>query len=241
MDYGQRLLADRLAAAYAAGVLRGAARRRYEALLPAHPLLREALRAWNERLMPLSVSIEPVPPPPRVWQRILERINGHAAAPQAASAATGTAPAPAPARGLAFWRGIAAFASVAALALALVVALPSAVPAPVVVVLASTGAPMPGERPAAIVASFMPDANELVAMPITPVDMQPDRSLHLWAIPAGGAPRSLGLMSGAGGTVALPARALEGASQLAVSLEPRGGSPGPGPTGPVVYAGTIRR
>ena len=45
MDYAQRLLADRLAAAYASGVLRGPARRRFEALLPSHPALRSALAA----------------------------------------------------------------------------------------------------------------------------------------------------------------------------------------------------
>ena len=39
--------------------------------------------------------------------------------------------------------------------------------------------------------------------------------------------------------MAMPARSLQGAKQLAVSLEPKGGSPGPGPTGPVVYAGAI--
>ncbi len=55
MDYGRAELADRLAADYAIGTLRGAARRRFESLLPAHAALREATQAWNERLMPLSV------------------------------------------------------------------------------------------------------------------------------------------------------------------------------------------
>ena len=45
MDYSRRDLADRLAAAYAAGTLRGPARRRLEALLPAHPTLRASVRA----------------------------------------------------------------------------------------------------------------------------------------------------------------------------------------------------
>ena len=43
MDYGRRERADRLAAAYVLGTLRGPARRRFEALLPAHPALREAV------------------------------------------------------------------------------------------------------------------------------------------------------------------------------------------------------
>ena len=47
MDYAQPPLADALAAQYAAGTLRGAARRRFEALLPGHPALRAALALWQ--------------------------------------------------------------------------------------------------------------------------------------------------------------------------------------------------
>ena len=51
MDYGRPELAERLAAAYAAGTLRGPARRRFDALLPAHPALRAfAPSALDSRL-----------------------------------------------------------------------------------------------------------------------------------------------------------------------------------------------
>jgi anti-sigma-K factor RskA len=241
MDYGQRLLADRLAAAYASGVLRGAARRRYEALLPSHPALREALRAWNDRLMPLTATLEPVEPPARVWERIVERI-GLGAAPAAGASAPR-----ARTRGLGFWRAFAGVASTAAVALAVALALPGggSEPPVLVVLTAMSGAAdapgMPARAPAAIVASYMPRSDEMVAMPVAPMDPMPDRSLHLWAIPSGGgAPRSLGLVTGEGGVMPMRAEALRGAAQLAVSLEPKGGSPGPGPTGPVVYAGAIK-
>jgi anti-sigma-K factor RskA len=238
MDYAQRLLADRLAAAYASGVLRGAARRRFEALLPSHPALRAALAAWNDRLMPLTDVLEPVAPPPSVWARIVARLDGTATAPRDAAGATGT-------RGLGFWRALAGFASVAALTLAVLLAAPTSSPPPVLVVLTATGAGdqpgMPARPPVAIVASYMPSSGEMVAMPVAPMASMPDRSLHLWAIPAGGgAPRSLGLVTSEGGVMPMPAKALEGAAQLAVSLEPKGGAPGPAPTGPVVYAGAIK-
>src|SRR4051812_14126104 len=125
MDYSRPELADRLAAEYVAGTLRGAARRRFENLLPAHPLLRQATRGWEERLMPLTSAIAPVQPSGTVWRRISERIGGGDA--KAASGGTWSR--------LAFWRGLAAFASVAAIGLAVLLANPTPLPPPIVVVL----------------------------------------------------------------------------------------------------------
>ena len=49
MDYSRPELADRLAAEYVLGTLRGPARRRFEALLPAHPALNRAMLDWQRR------------------------------------------------------------------------------------------------------------------------------------------------------------------------------------------------
>src|SRR5947209_1879147 len=134
MDYGRPLLADRLAAAYAAGTLRGAARRRFEALLPAHAALRAATRTWEARLMPLTATMAPVAPPPRVWSSIEATLDG---------AAAGQKPARAKGAGLGFWRALAGFASVAAVALAVLLVSPQPVAPPIVIVLSSTAA-VPG-------------------------------------------------------------------------------------------------
>jgi len=237
VDYGRPELAERLAAAYAAGTLRGPARRRFDALLPAHPALRDAVRAWNERLMPLTVALVPVAPPARVWQRIETRLDGSAAA------ATRTAPAARPALGsrLAFWRGLAGFASIAALSLAVLLASPVPVQPPIIVVLSSTPPAGGSVAPAtaSFVASISGDGRALVTRPLVNVGVQPDRSLELWAIPPGGAPRSLGVISASGATVVHKRQALEGADTLAVTLEPPGGSPSGNPTGPVLYAGKL--
>ncbi|MEO6361713.1 MAG: anti-sigma factor [Caldimonas sp.] len=226
MDYSRPELADALAADHAIGTLRGAARRRFEALLPAHPALREASLGWQERLMPLTASLAPVQPSSDVWRRISERIgagNGsRAAAPQGAW------------QRLAFWRGLTAFASVAAIGLAVLLATPAAVPPPVIVVLAATG---PAAAGGTIVASISGDRKALVARPLMPVALAADRSLELWAVPAQGEPRSLGVMTSGTSTVALGAQVLTGADTLAVTLEPAGGSPSGKPTGPIVYAG----
>ncbi|MGZ5217235.1 MAG: anti-sigma factor [Caldimonas sp.] len=226
MDYGRPDLADRLAAEYVAGTLRGAARRRFEALLPAHAMLREAMLAWQERLMPLTGVIEPVQPSGEVWRRVSERIGG----------GTGKSSAGAWDR-LSFWRGLTAFASIAAIGLAVLLANPRSVPPPIVVVLAATNAPAGTAQPGSLVASISGDGSTLVTRPIVPVAVQADRSLELWAVPKDGAPRSLGILPGGSGTVALRGKVLAGVDTLAVTVEPLGGSPTGKATGPIVYAG----
>lgn len=226
MDYGRPELVDRLAAEYAAGTLRGPARRRFETLLPAHPLLRQATRAWEERLMPLTVALEPVQPSSEVWRRISARIGGEIR--PAGDGAWSR---------LAFWRGLTAFASIAAIGLAVLLANPTPLPPPVVVVLAPTGTAPGATPPASLVASISGDGATLVTRPIVPVSVQPDRSLELWAVPKEGAPRSLGVLPGGSGTVALRGKVMAGVDTLAVSVEPLGGSPTGQATGPIIYAG----
>ncbi|MEO5843968.1 MAG: anti-sigma factor [Caldimonas sp.] len=225
MDYGRSELADALAAEYVIGTLRGGARRRFESLLPAHPELRDATHAWHERLMPLTAVLVPVQPSGEVWRRISDRLDRRRSVVAGAW------------ERLSFWRGLSAFASVAAIGLVVLLANPRPAAPPVVVVLAATGAAASGVAAAPIVASISGDGATLVTRPITPVALRPDRSLELWAVPTQGAPRSLGVLPGGAGVVALRGKVLAGADTLAVSVEPAGGSPTGAPTGPIVYAG----
>jgi anti-sigma-K factor RskA len=239
MDYSRPELADRLAAAYVAGTLRGRARRRFEALLPAHAGLRSAVRAWQHRLMPLTGMIPPQPPPTRVWQRIEQRIGGAPAAASGFPVATAVAWW---AR-LAFWRGFSAIATVAALSLGVLLALPGPVQPPIVVVMNATtppaGAGAGGVVPASFVASISGDGRAVVTRPLTGVSVEADRVLELWAAAGTGAPRSLGLISASGATVVRQTRLPVGTDHLAVSLEPPGGSPTGAPTGPVLFVGRL--
>ena len=236
MDYSRPELADRLAAEYVAGLLRGSARRRLEALLPAHPALRAAVRAWQERLMPLTSVIEPQQPSAMVWPRIEQRLHGGpVSAP--ATAASGWW------RQLAFWRGFSALAGVAALVLAVMLANPGPVQPPIIVVL-SAAAPEPGAAPGAVapasfVASISADGRSMVTKPITNVRLQADRSLELWSLPASGAPRSLGLIAADKASVVQRGKVLEGTDAFAVTLEAAGGSPDGKPHGPVLYVGKL--
>lgn len=233
MDYSRPVLADRLAAEYAAGVLRGGARRRFESLLPAHPLLRQAVRDWEDRLMPLTTVVGPVEPSPALWPRIEARIHG-----TAVSASTTTRDAWW--QRLAFWRGFSAIAAVATVALAVALATPGPAQPPIIVVLSASPTPgAAGEAPGSIVASISGDGRAMVTKPIVNVSMRADRSLELWSLPAQGAPRSLGLIAADKASVVQRGRVLDGTAGFAVTLEPTGGSPSGAPTGPILYSGKL--
>jgi anti-sigma-K factor RskA len=235
MDYGRPELADRLAAEYVLGTLRGPARRRFEALLAAHPALRSAVRRWEEQLSPLADSVPPVAPPERVWAGIETRLFP-------AEAAAARAEAAAPVRwwnALGLWRGLSALASTAAVALLVVALQAPPVQPPIVVVLATN----PGAgvaTNASFVASLSADGRALVLKPLNAPTLTAAQALELWSVPAQGGPRSLGLVrADTATTLLLQAGVKEGTAAFAVSIEPAGGSPTGAPTGPIVSLGQI--
>jgi anti-sigma-K factor RskA len=76
-----------------------------------------------------------------------------------------------------------------------------------------------------------------------PHDLESGKALELWALPDGGSPVSLGLLPTQGEfhrvLTAAQRTALAGSKQLAVSLEPAGGSPTGLPTGPVLHVAPL--
>jgi anti-sigma-K factor RskA len=253
MDYSRPALADALAAEYVCGALRGAARRRFEVLLPAHVALRGAVRDWQDRLMPLTMAVAPVQPSAAVWRNIEARLYGAQGGSAAAAGAAATAAAGAAVKGtaastgwwrqLAFWRSLSAIAGVAALSLGVMLASPGPVLPPIVVVL-SAAAPAPGSvagsvLPASFVASISADGRAMVTKPLVNVSLEANRSLELWSLPASGAPRSLGVIASDKATVVQRGKVLDGTTAFAVTLEPAGGSPTGAPTGPVLYVGKL--
>lgn len=233
MDYGRAPLADRLAAEYVLGTLRGGARRRMESLLPAHPTLRAAVRRWEDMLLPLAASVKPVEPSAAVWQRIEARLfppsldTSEAALPWW--------------RRLTPWRAATGVASAAALALAVALSLPTPPQAPVLIVLAPTdaAAATAALAKARFVASVSPDGRGLVLRPLDALPLDAGRTLELWAVPGQGAPRSLGLVSAAQSTQVIRTQLLKDTAAFAVSIEPTGGSPTGAPTGPIISVGKL--
>jgi anti-sigma-K factor RskA len=222
--------ADALAAQYVLGTLRGRARARFERMSRSHPAVAEAIRQWEERLVPFAEQLPAVQPPPRVWRAILKRIRGSEGSAGSSLWAN-----------LGLWRGLA----LAGLAAAFVLAVALFTPAPerpqgtLVAVLSGSDAK------AALIASADRFGRYLTVKAISRIDVPADRSLELWMLPGTGNPRSLGTFdANVAARVALSGEADQALSNipvLAVSLEPRGGSPTGQPTGPVLYTGPVQR
>lgn len=213
---------DLLAAEYVLGVLDAAAAREVERRAEAEPALEAAIRAWEERLTPLALSVPPVPPPPALWERIA------AGLPRPASSGLGRAW-----RSLPLWRGISVAALAAAAALAGLALLPPPAGPDYVAALGPRGTTAP------FVAEAQP-GGALVVRAVAPVTVAPGRDLELWALAPGATrPVPLGVLPPNGARLTAPPPAP--GTQLLVSLEPRGGSPTGLPTGPVLYAGTLAR
>lgn len=220
-----RDLAHALAAEYVLGTLRGAARRRFEAIVRTDAEAAKTLRAWEDAMTPLAERIAPVEPPARVWRAIESRV-----AP--ATRRTGLWDS------VAFWRNLGLASS--ALAVLLLVGLLTLGRAP-------TREPMMvavlSEADAAPRAVVMLDAPDVLRVRIVkPWGRMDNQSLELWALPVHGAPRSLGLVSNAsdGETlIRMPMASLRDVKALAVTMEPMGGSPTKQPTGAPVCTGAL--
>ena len=262
-------LMDRLAAEYALGTLRGGARRRYEKVARQSPALRVAAQVWQERLMAITELQHAEKPAPHVWTRI-ENLVSAERAPVAAPSASSAAPSAVERlqRLLGFWRG-AAFAGGLATLAALVVTFQARDQlqgtSTELAQLQSQGrelaqrnaqlvaqlqaqpdiryvAVLADDKAAAsMLATFDPKHNTLTLKRVGGFQEAADKSLQLWALPTGGAPRSLGVLGTEAVARLTAAEQVVGQSPvLAISLEPRGGVPGEGgPTGPVLFKGAV--
>jgi anti-sigma-K factor RskA len=257
-------LADRLAAAYGLGTLRGGARRRFEAQARQSPALRAAALAWQERFAAITELQAGQPPSPNVWRRIEIDL----AQQRASAVAAAESPPQNWRRALRLWRGAALAGGLATIAaLGVTVYLAQEVErrdsqlaqtdrargtlAQQNVQLAAQLQAQPAiqyvavladERSAAsVLVTFDPRHNTLTLKRLGAFQEGPDKSLQLWALPPSGTPRSLGVL-GADPVIKLtaPESQVRQVPALAISLEPKGGVPGErGPTGPVLFKGAL--
>lgn len=222
MNYQTTSLRRALAADYAIGLMPATARRRFDALLLDDAALRVELGHWQDALASLTGALPERPVPEHVWEGIKARIE-----PQVLHV-----PAKKP-----FWMNIRLLAAACAVVVALLVG---------VLYQRDNG---PGYNATLVNASQQPAlqikafADHLQVEPLTLAAVEAARDLELWAIPTGGKPISLGVVPAAGkGRIELSKEQqalLKASVTLAVTLEPRGGSPSGQPTGPVLYQGQL--
>ncbi|MDB5920295.1 MAG: hypothetical protein JWR40_4529 [Massilia sp.] len=228
------VLRQKLAAEYVLGTLRGGARRRFDTWLHQDADLRRLVAEWQQRLAPMAEFAGDAQPSRRVWRGIEQRLG----LTRKASAWRFWLN-----DNLAFWRSLG-MVSTSLAALLLVVVLTKVADVPAISYVA-TLTDDKTQTALLVTADQRHKALEVRLLSAAPV--APDKSLHLWAVPKAGNPRSLGVLASnlvnSRGSFPLTDKAIGAdVALLAVTLEPKGGSPDPnGPTGPILYKGAWMR
>jgi len=228
------LLREMLAAEYVLGTLRGGARRRLETWLPEDALLNQTVNEWQGRLNPMSEFAPAVAPSPDVWRAISRKIGLEKSAIESRKSFWRNLR-----EDIGFWRGLGmASTALATILVAVLITQPPAATPPVTSFVAMLHNDQ--SQPMAVI---MGDAHHhtMTIKMVGQHTVAAEHSLELWAVPKEGNPRSLGLMKSDGSsmTIAMPAGTTpDTVPLLAVTLEPKGGSPNPnGPSGPIVFKG----
>lgn len=222
---------DAIAAEYVLGTLSGEARAAVAARLEREPVLRDAVQAWEKRLLPLAALAAPAEPSPALWSRI-ERSIGPAPVvkmppkPSAFSRWWNSMP---------LWRGLAAAGFAMAAVLVSVVVTRVGLPTPqYMVVLVAPQDKSPGW----VIQTSA--SRQLSLVPLGTSEVPPQKSLQFWTKGAQWTgPVSLGLVK-QGQTLRIPIDKLpplEPDQLFELTLEPENGSPIGRPTGPIQFIG----
>ena len=229
---------DDLAGEYVLGTLSAKARRAVDSRMVSEPALRQAVEAWEARLLPLTALAPPAEPSPQLWPRI-EGSLGPAAVASSPRPAARPAPKPAPWwhwDSLSLWRGLAgaSFAAAAILASVLVTRFGAPPPPQYLVVLVAPQDKAPGW----VVQTS--STRQLALIPLGTVEVPSEKSLQFWTKADGwGGPVSLGLVT-PGRTLNVPIDRLpplQPNQLFELTLEPPNGSPLDRPTGPIQFIG----
>lgn len=233
---GDRARDEVLAGEYVLGVLPAERRQQVEQRIRRDRAFAAMVLRWQENLSSMDEEYAPQTPPDYVFPLVQRRLFGTAAStkpfPGVGSRLWASTP---------LWRTLA-LASFLLLAGVTVFGLqPPSTP--------KAGAQMQAQLKGAgtsdvnLLASLDTRSGRLSIMPVANTQAEP-KSLQLWMIDGNAPPVSLGLLPDNGrGDVIIPdtmRRRMTSGITLAVSLEPQGGSPSAGPTGPVLMSGQMR-
>lgn len=223
MKYQDQKLLDALAVDFILGAMRGAARRRFQQLIMAKPVVRQTLWRWEQHLNPLAESLPETMPNSQLWQRIQQRLgweNASFVKPQRAAIRP-------------LWVGLALAATLMLAVVMLRPMLGSLPPQDIAVIQTS-------EAKAWWLVSKAQQKFTVKATAAVGAEQRND--YELWMLPASGAaPISLGLLPQQGEKTLDWPDAAQGIAiaALAVSFEPLGGSITGAPSGPVLFTAEI--
>jgi anti-sigma-K factor RskA len=228
MNYQRPELHEPLAAAYALGSMRARARARFERVCASLPTAQAARMRWEDRLLPLALAGPEVQPSAASWTAIARRLADD-------DSATG------PQRRRMTSRRWLAVASVAVVALMIgTFTLRQPPQWQLVANLAPANAAIQWrvQRSA--------DTQRITIQSLQAVSHAPATSFELWVLPVDGSkPVSLGVMPESGSLVRTlteqQRRLLLTAANVAVTVEPAGGSPTGLPSGPPIIVAPISR
>lgn len=221
---------DALAGEYVLGTLPAALRREVGKAMENDPLLARAVRAWEERLLPLAALAEPLTPPQRLWGRIERSLSLRVDQPRPF---LGWLPGW---NSLPLWRGLtaAALTIAAFMGTTLLTQPPAGAPPRFVVVLVAPQDKAPGW----IIQSS--NSREVSLIPLGAFEVPANKALQFWTKADNWkGPVSLGLVK-PGQRLQVPLDKLpplEANQLFELTLEPATGSPIGKPTGPIQFIG----
>ena len=243
-----------IAAQYVLGTLSASARLRFQSRLQQEPELRALTHAWERRLNPLTELLNPQSVSHEVWQKIEARLDGMTSNISENKAVESIQTPPSVplqtsqkiAVNDSFWQPWAWGSTGIAAGLALFIFIRPEF---------TTVQPIVATQPQVIrdVAVLSTDKNSpawivrqqghgLILSALNAQSVPSDRDLELWSIQGKAAPRSLGVIHVRNGQAMInqvTADLIRKDVILAISLEPKNGSPTGQPTGAVLYTGKI--
>lgn len=222
MDWSNERRRDALAADYVLGLLQGRALVRFERRLRDDADLERSVWALREGLDPM-LEARPSEPSPEVWRRIEGELGWTSGQ-----------------RSWSWFQRVSLAAAVCALVavIGLVVHVQTQ---PVTRSARMLAALHNADQHQVLRVNLTADGHGVTVVALQKLAVPRDRSLELWALPKKGAPIAVGLLNPQSGRIqhyALPVSVTE-LGGFAVSVEPPGGSPQPGPTGPIIYQGAV--
>lgn len=221
MNYLNHELQHALAAEYVLGTLRGRARVRFQKLQIRYPELKQITHQWENHINSLGEQLKPVSPDPAVWDKVVARLDG--VPPQVAASNVVKLKQRANR-----WRTATMFAAAASILLAVLMLSPQgpAVLSPDrLTVVQNTQ-----NQPLWLIEVF---SQKIDVKTTELVEVKNQNDYQLWMVPSNGnSPISLGILpqKGQASLVKIAQFDAMDIAALAVSLEPKGGSPNGAPT-----------